>query len=65
VLHAFRALLLGHTADISPFLNDVERLQQRRRQGRVPEADDAAMVNDLRLKVIGFFKQIVTEAHGS
>ncbi len=64
-LRGLRAVLLGKTAEVGPFLNDVERLLQLRRHGRVPDGEYAARVADLRFKVIEFFKQIVAEGQSA
>ncbi len=63
-LRGLRAVLLGKPAEIGPFLADVERLQQWRRQGRVRDPQYAAVANDLRVKVVKFFQQLVAQLQG-
>ncbi|MGH2609796.1 MAG: hypothetical protein ACRDHF_12020, partial [Tepidiformaceae bacterium] len=65
VLRGLRALLLENTADVGSFLSDVEHLQQLRRQGRMPDAQYATRVADLRAKVFEFFKRTAEEAKGA
>jgi len=63
-LRGLRAILLGKPAHIGPFLADVERLQQWRREGRVRDPQYAAVANDLRVKVVEFFQQLLAESEG-